>query len=119
MTTLDPAQVLEDAADVLLVNGRCRNIGHSPGTGEFCVLGAIAKAIEPGWFDRSPACYWGLTDDGVGRVAVEAVARRTPWPLLDPGIAVYDWNDDPATTDDEVRDTLLLAAKDLRNGVAA
>lgn len=116
MTTLDSAQVLEDAADVLLIHGRCTATGHDS-VGRFCTLGAVAEAIEPGWHQFSPCRYWGLTDEGVGAEAVSAVARRVrqPWSPSEDAMAVYWWNDDHATSHDEVRDTLLLAAKDLRN----
>lgn len=118
MTTIDAAQVLEDAADVLLVNGRCRLTGHSPYTGSFCVLGAIAEAVQPGWHHQCGARYWNIVSTGDGRAAVAALARHLPVDLeADPEVRVYCWSDG-TSDDDEVRDTLLLAAKDLRNEAA-
>lgn len=114
--TLDPAQVLEDAADVLLIHGRCRGFGKQPSTGQFCVLGAIAEVVQPGWdqFDRT--AYFHVCDEPEAQAAIEAIDRRLPATDFPSGFVttrVYDWND-VTEDDDEVRDTLLLAAKDLR-----
>jgi hypothetical protein len=120
------AQTLEDAADLLLIHGRCRGKGLAD-DGSMCVRGAIIKA-EGG----NPAEVMGVISPGVK--ALEArlldlapahVARKLAgldeWQdTVDSGRwPSWCWNDDHKVTDDEVRDGLLLAAKDIRNEAAA
>jgi hypothetical protein len=110
------AAVLEEAADVLLVHGWCKTQGHD-NEGRFCVLGAVAEAVEPGWYEVDRTYYWSVIGGmRVVRDALAALANRLPEPSPpEDAIAVYQWNDATIEADD-IRDTLLLAAKDLRNG---
>jgi hypothetical protein len=110
---LDAAQVLEDAADLLLTRGRCQNSGRSA-AGEFCALGALYEVIEPGWWRGSSYTYWNVVDDE----HPAAVALAAHLGDADHCWTIADWND--ATTDDfEVIDTLRHVAKDLRNEATA
>lgn len=114
MSEKDAATVLEEAADLLLIHGRARGTGRN-GNGELCVLGAIAEAVAPGWNGDE---YWQAVTDycgGQGYPAVHALAARLPDQDAREHWTVYEWNDDPAVTDDDVRDTLLTVAKDIRN----
>lgn len=125
---MDAAQILEDAADLLLIHGRCTGKGLDD-AGRMCVRGAILAAAG-----ERPTQVFGVNSPGVG--ALEAYLARHPeihadyymteglgsgnpdhWAgnLASGRWPAWIWNDDPTTTDDEVRDTLLLAAKDLRN----
>jgi hypothetical protein len=123
-----PAQVLEDAADLLLVHGRCAGKGLDA-DGAMCVRGAIAKAegrnpaisLEV-MGRRTPALVElesRLPDLAAGHIA-RKVAEFSGWEsTLDSGRwPSWVWNDDRDVTDDEVRDALLLAAKDIRNEAA-
>jgi hypothetical protein len=103
---LDAAQGLEDAADWLLVNGRCRDtLTDESGAG--CVIQAIAQAVNPaddmvaGW-RRENHVYRLFAKHSIDRFG------RTP----------VSWNRD-IVDDFEVIDELRLAAKDLRNTAAA
>ena len=115
--TKDPATVLEEAADLLLIRGR--SIGTEGEDGEVCVLGAIGVVRED---DAFAWCSGDLNDDP----AVQAISQRIGqwstddvWNGTDPDVVnVFTWNDS-TRDDDEVRDTLLLAAKDLRNEAAS
>lgn len=129
---LEAAQILEDAADLLLVHGRCTGHGLDP-DGRMCVRGAIRAALgeDPAetFFADSPA------DAALEqRLACLPLAeeRLRAWEAVGPGGAEtadacrasgrfpsWLWNDHQDTTDDEVRDTLLLVAKDLRNEATA
>jgi hypothetical protein len=115
VSPLDAATVLEEAADLLLIEGR-RTDGYlfehpEEMDGPYCVVGAVSKAAGLIGAD----CFF----EGYQHPAVVAVARHLgitekhrehSW-----GINVGGWND--ATADDfEVIDTLRHVAKDLRNG---
>jgi hypothetical protein len=124
-----PAQVLEDAADLLLVHGRCTGKGIDA-NGSMCVRGAIAKAegknpalavdVMGSWTPALRELEARLPDLAPVHIARkvadfaswETTLRAGRWPS-------WVWNDDPEVTDDEVRDVLLLAAKDIRNEAAA
>jgi hypothetical protein len=94
----DAATVLEDAADLLLIHGRSLDAAIAA-DGSMCVIGAVRRASPWSWL--------------AGSEALEAIYPRLPTGYC--GIAT--WN--RRATDDEVRDTLLLAAKDLRNEATA
>jgi hypothetical protein len=130
---LDAATILEDAADLLLIHGRCRGVGID-GEGRMCVRGAIRKAqgLDPAEVmgTTSPAqkdLERHLADHpdihAAAYIANPAnVAFRDSWLetlIVQRRWPSWMWNDDPATTDDEVRDVLLLTAKDLRNEATA
>jgi hypothetical protein len=109
----DAATVLEEAADLLLIHGRCQVHGHSQ-DGEFCVLGAIAEVVQPGWWKAPEAMhYWSvaLRRKDVGWALQEHLhPDRAMLELAD----IAGWND--STDDDfEVIDTLRHVAKGLRN----
>lgn len=111
MITPDPlevAQVLEEAADILLINGRCVYDARDD-QNRFCVVGAIMAARG---YD----------------VVVGPVTQTYPRPFgsgyTDPAVAAIErhlgvnnagvWSDE--TEDDfKVIDTMRIVAKDLRN----
>lgn len=102
---MDPATVLEEAADLLLIHGRCKGQLRDD-DGRFCVIGAITAATG---IDVKQDSYLEAGEVMQGA----AVAAVVPW--IGSGSAqVWQWSD--RTTDDfEVIDTLRLVAKDLRN----
>ena len=98
----DPAQILEDAADLLLIRGVRRDgtAGIHEPSGPLCAYGAVLTAAEQ-------------------RVAAEirafdALEEHLFGECKDCG-RVFDWND-KSGDDFEVIDTLRLVAKQLRNG---
>lgn len=94
------AQILENAADWLLVNGRCRDSLTGP-HGEGCVMFAMADGLET--FPPPEARY-----------LAERSLDRHLW--TQGHLGLVSWNRD--TEDDgEIRDTLLLVAKSLRSAV--
>lgn len=119
---MDAATVLEEAADLLLVKGRCVQKAVD-GEGRYCVLGAITTALgldaDADWDDQRVLTH----------PAIEALAEhlRKQHPQLGAGrrlsngCAIYAWNDGYAPeieslpTDDDVIDTLRRVAKDIRN----
>lgn len=107
-----PADVLEEAADILLIHGRCIGYGQDQ-HGRLCVLGALTKAA-----DGDPR-FWGDLDlKPVARKAAMALARRVPYSACsEVPERIYRWNDRLSGDegDFEVMDTLRLVAKDLRN----
>lgn len=95
--TKDAATVLEEAADLLLIRGVCRDGTWGVPGGSRCVMGAIGEVLPA--HGQSIACRALFnhlkTVGGMSNLA--------------------QWND--STTDDfEVIDTLRHVAKDLRNG---
>lgn len=93
----DPATVLEDAADLLLIHGVVRNGGYGVVGGPRCAVGAITEVC--GGF----MCGIG---SALGPLFEHVYEQH--------GVSVAVWND--ATKDDfEVIDTLRHVAKDLRN----
>ncbi len=94
----DAATVLEDAADLLLLEGRCRDSAYGD-NGERCVLAAIADvSVGTHRFNPTQCPAWLLLKD------------RIP-------AGVVLWNRETAD-DFEVIDTLRLVAKEIRNGEA-
>jgi hypothetical protein len=105
--TSDPAQVLEDAADLMLVRGRARSVREDE-AGGLCVVGAVCAAS-----DGDPYAVVSYAHP-----ALPPIARHLG---MDDGkdaftgFQVAKWND--RTDDDfEVIDTLRHVAKSLRNG---
>lgn len=119
MTNLDAAQVLEDAADLLLIKGRCTIIGQDL-DGRYCVLGAIAEVQgryvlgdfneEPIYNDEDPAVI------ALANHVAHLVEGRGVRNDRRPSSRVYGWNDWLDLDDFEIIDTLRIVAKDLRNG---
>lgn len=100
----DAAQVLEEAADWLLVHGRCRDALTGPG-GTGCVMYAVGMGGAKVTGDQFVALSHPLLDRAW--TALCSYLGRSP----------VQWN--YTASDDAVRDALLLVAKDLRNGEAA
>jgi hypothetical protein len=114
---LKNAQVLEDAADLLLIHGRCTNgLLRSALTGSFCVVGAVGEAAGVDhWGAYSHPAVLAVADH-LGHAPLPEPDAGLEMPRAFRGLKVGDWNDQTEDDDDEVRDTLLLVAKDLRNG---
>lgn len=100
----DAATVLEDAADLLLIHGRCTHALRN-NQGEHCALGAIYEAA---------GC---LRDDGVNHNSATWDATTALIRHLEHGDIAH-WNNHLAD-DFEVIDTLRHVAKNLRNQAAA
>lgn len=95
------ADVLERAADLLWVKGRCRGRDTGP-EGEYCVERAVEVAAGA---DNENACADVYE---LAHSSILALRKHI-------GEVSHRWND--STTDDElVIDTLRRCAKDLRNG---
>ena len=114
MSQTASAQIIEDAADLLLIHGRTIAEGVDR-AGRLCVLGAVsqAKGLDPReWmFQAKTAEVQAISN---------AVRARMPSGLDGhPHIAiVWRWND--CTVDDfDVIDTLRHIAKDIRNEAPA
>lgn len=122
----NPADVLEEAADLLLIHGRCTGAGQRD-DGRMCVRGAIQMAKGEDPFDvmgkgympahRELEQYLGAHPE----IHAEKYLQLNPAPVFVNMLAkgrwsAWLWNDDLDTTDDDVRDVLLLVAKDIRNG---
>jgi hypothetical protein len=105
---LDPATVLEEAADLLLIHGRNRGQTIAP-DGSLCILGAIERALG-----QRPMPMALMTYDHPARIALERHLAKCEDPDAEGRASCWGWND-RTDADDEVRDTLLLVAKDLRN----
>lgn len=124
MSDKTPADVLGEAADLLLIHGRCRGEG-SEEDGRFCVLGAMAEAVHPGWVEDDPNYFQVVEANDAANRAMRALDRhlaldidRLPGYMLSlPDLRVAHWNDGLRSEDDdfEVIDTLRHVAKDLRN----
>jgi len=119
---MDPATVLEEAADLLLLKGRCKVYGVDA-KGRYCVLGAIAAVQGKTWTDEDEGAIYE-DDPAVDALAatvgplVDAFERANGWGPCGKGVPstyVYFWNDVLPDDDFEVIDTLRLVAKDLRN----
>lgn len=114
---MNTADVLEQAADLLFVYGRCKGTAEDA-RGRLCVRGAMRKAmgLDPedvmGW--RAPAnealmTYLAAHPD----VLPVRVVRRNPDWVARGSFPDWVWSD--KTDDDElVIDTLRRCAKDLR-----
>lgn len=93
--TKDPAAVLDEAADLLLVRGVCRDGTYGEPGGPRCVRGAMHEVGDVYCSTAVHALYRHLDGQGVHTT-------------------VSRWND--TSTDDFVLiDTLRTVAKDLRN----
>lgn len=107
----DAATVLEEAADLLLIHGRCTGTAQRKDE-SLCVLGALTSAMG-----NVPKDICIETYNAPARVALERhlAATGAQAPAADPDRgSAWIWND--TTEDDfEVIDTLRRVAKDLRN----
>lgn len=118
-TNTHTAQVLEEAADLLLINGRCTVVGRTI-TEEYCVLGAIAK-VQGVSFEGGEQDIYNDEDPAIIALAshvapqVDAAEYRPSLPMT-PTAYVWCWNDLLDHDDFEIIDTLRIVAKDLRNG---
>jgi hypothetical protein len=111
------ASNLEDAADLLLIHGRCKGTGVN-GEDQFCVMHAIAVAkgtlpqIVPSGSTTKPAEAWVVECFGPEAAALSAsLDVRFGSNPID---RCWGWND-MISDDFEVIDHLRLVAKDLRN----
>jgi hypothetical protein len=116
MAEKDAATVLEEAADLLLIHGRC-TYNAKDQAGRYCVVGAVMAArgldvkVGPVTDTTTPLIQAGDFAVGYADPAVLAVGHH----LRVPNVAV--WNDE--TLDDfKVIDALRLVAKSLRRNEA-
>lgn len=102
MNTL--ADVLEEAADGVLARGLLQH-DYGISNGPQCIMGHVETGIKKVCGQR-----W-YTEEYIHFVmdARKAIAHQIGTE------AVMNWSDTPGRTVGEVRDVLLLAAKDLRN----
>lgn len=129
----DVADVLEYAADNLFTNGFRKHMAGQPGE-EQCVAGHICTSAWLVVGITPEVLRWeagGSMPFLSGSVVVGADARRRQRWLetmarrmlvahlglnqLKNGDLLPDWNDNKETTAEDVREALLLTAKDLRN----
>lgn len=122
MNRSEVADVLDRAADALMIYGRCRT-RLSDEEGRMCALGAIAfsEGVEIGDLHVDDAeaiavCYNAAASRQLGRYLVAHGLRPAPEVSSDPDLyvnRVWSWND--STDDDgEVIDQLRRCAKELR-----
>ena len=127
----EAARVLEEAADLLLIHGRCTGQGQD-GAGRLCVRGAIQKA--QGERPTGMGLWPSPANDALERhlagtefaerhlervrshdLEPDALAQVERWESVFPS---FIWNDSLKGEDQdfEVIDTLKQVAKQLRNG---
>lgn len=110
MDDMDPAEVLDRAADALMIYGRSTLTGQEP-DGSMCVLGAIAHVRG-----EDPLDWWRLrhhpTPEVTALIPWVPACYSERW--IDTPSQIMLWNDRIETTDDEVIDTLRRCAKQLR-----
>lgn len=110
------SQILEDAVEVLDKFGWCQNSLVSY-DGHVCLVGAIYQAAgyisinEEHYGDGIISYEWTIESALLGRDAERA--RRAVGNHLNG--AVEEWNDQNATSKEEVQDLLMTVAKQLRN----
>jgi hypothetical protein len=99
------AAVYEKAADVVRINGHCKNWFYDSDL-RVCTLGALSMAVtgEP----QPPERLDGLLAEAVADLSPRIVSATVD---KDPIERIADWNDAAVRTPAEVVDTLLLAAK--------
>ncbi|MFE4857286.1 hypothetical protein [Streptomyces sp. NPDC056670] len=99
------AAVYEKAADVIRINGHCKNWWYDSDR-RVCTLGALSMAVtgQP----QPPEELDGLLAEAVTDLSTRIVSATVD---ENPVERIADWNDDDARTPAEVVDTLLLAAK--------
>lgn len=100
----DPATILEEAADLLLIRGVRRDGRYGVAGGPRCTVGALEEVVGPGTVSQVRDRMW-------------PAKRALIWHLQAEGHSgvICDWNDS-SSDDFEVIDTLRLVAKQLRNG---
>lgn len=113
---MDPADVLEQAADAIDTIGWHRGsyVRFSPEGDEvigYCALGACRKAAGLVVADRDVLDNFNATNFIVFSDAVAALAVHIRFP------SVVSWNDCALTSRDDVVEALRATAKDLRNEV--
>lgn len=126
----DVAQVLEDAADLLLVHGRCTGRQQDE-QGRMCTRGAIAAAATGDaeqWLNADAqravlVLERHLFTHPISSGLMERYALNPEYPRFLDGVRedgrfpISIWNDAQRTPegDDECIDTLRRVAKDIRN----
>ena len=105
------AQILEDAADFILMRGLCRGELADYDTKQYCTIGAIYQ-VSPADEDNQPSVA-GEACDVLER---HLRAQGVPLPDLVEGMLtpVAAWSDN-SSDDFEVIDALRHCAKDIRN----
>lgn len=109
-TPQEVAQVLEDAADLLLVHGRCR-FEREDIDGRLCLAGATAVAQGMNVHSADVLFTDAWTTLTAALPSRDYVSLHNMQPIA--------WNDLPRTTDEDVRDLLLHTAKTCRNEATA
>lgn len=109
------SQILEDAVEVLDERGWCKN-NLVKYDGRVCLVGAIYQAagyisIDEYVHDGVSRHDWVLEDSSRAKCAEKA--RHAVTVHLDQG--AEEWNDQRATSKEEVQDLLMTVAKQLRN----
>lgn len=107
MSEKDAATVLEDAADLLLIRGVCRDGTFGRPGRERCALGAISEVVGADITECS-----GYHTEGT---ELYAAARAALYSSDLIGDRTIQWWNDSSDDDFEVIDTLRRVAKDLRN----
>lgn len=105
MDSIEVAEVLEGAADSILVHGWGQDIewiDNEAGVEvPYCALGHLCYATEQQF--------------GSAALAIDAITTLQGYISVHEQTSIIAWNDTPGRTEGEVRDMFLLCAKDLRN----
>jgi hypothetical protein len=121
----DPADILEQAADLLETKGWCRGF-FEDNAGRHCAVGAIRyvtgqQAVEQEIYalGTTPNMYLCKKFKEVMTASVDATnilaERLQTWRSPDDYVYIPTWNDEADRTADEVIDLMKHTAKDLRN----
>ena len=126
----DPADILEQAADLLETNGWCRG-DFEDNAGRHCAVGAIRcvtgqQAVEQEIHEASTRLgtspnlhlrnkFKEVMNASLDATNILAEKLSQTWRGPDEYVYIPTWNDEAARTADEVIDLMKHTAKDLRN----
>lgn len=100
---MNAADVLTQAADLVETRGWTQGKYFTP-EGSVCALSALVEAVQPGTTDIDVTAF------DIEKIPEFEQASEALQSMLD-GKAIWIWNDDPKTTQQEVVSTLRAAAQ--------
>lgn len=100
---VNAADVLHQAADIIETRGWAQGKYFTP-DGSVCALSAMVEVVQPGTTNID------VTAGDIEKIPAFAEASEALLAMID-GYAIWSWNDNPKTTQQEVVSTLRAAAQ--------
>jgi hypothetical protein len=119
LASMKPSEIVEGALEILEEKGWCQNADVNV-RGQVCVGEALVQAATDNMFGSwdsrtNDINAYTTVHDAAKAVVYAAYSHAFDGAPIDPMSKIIVWNDKPSTAVEQVKDTMMTAAKNLRD----